>query len=329
MQTLRLFCDVARHRSFSKAAAEHHITQSAASQRISQLEKRLGVSLIDRSVRPFALTPAGDRYLKGVQAMLDGLDKLDHEVSGMGDASTQDQSRVVVDAIYSAGIDLLNQLKDAFVKTHPKINVVIEYKRPEEVHEAVVQRRCDIGIVSYPQRWKDVGVIALRDEPMAVVVAPGHPLTERRRVHASDLDRWAMMAFEPELPVARAIRRYLKEHDGSPQVSHVFDNIDTIKTAVAVTDRFAILPRRTVLREVMAGTLALVELSPRLLRPIGILHAKGPGASLTSNGHSSPSVLRPQVRSFVEYLIKNAGPESDLIGKLEKQARVPASSAKN
>ncbi|MCC7205272.1 MAG: LysR family transcriptional regulator, partial [Phycisphaeraceae bacterium] len=64
MQSLRLFCDVAGHRSFSLAAKKHGITQSAVSQRVGQLEKRLGVTLLDRSVRPLALTPAGELFLR-------------------------------------------------------------------------------------------------------------------------------------------------------------------------------------------------------------------------------------------------------------------------
>ena len=64
MQTLRLFCDVAACRSVSQAAARHGITQSAASQRVSQFEKRLGVTLIDRSVRPLDLTAAGELMLR-------------------------------------------------------------------------------------------------------------------------------------------------------------------------------------------------------------------------------------------------------------------------
>jgi DNA-binding transcriptional LysR family regulator len=71
MQTIRLYADVARYRSFSEAAREHGITQSAASQRIRSLEDRLGVMLIDRSVRPLALTPAGEVYGRGCIELLE------------------------------------------------------------------------------------------------------------------------------------------------------------------------------------------------------------------------------------------------------------------
>src|SRR5690606_18096178 len=123
---------------------------------------------------------------------------------------------------------------------------------------------CDLGILSYPERWRRVGGISLRDEPMAVVCRPEHELAQRGRVEAADLAPFEMVTFDQDLPVGRRIRRYLREHGASPRVVAWFDNIDTIKNAVAVTDRFAILPTRTVSREVAAGDLATVRLEPEL-----------------------------------------------------------------
>ena len=105
MQTLRLFSDVARRRSFSEAAKLHGVTQSAASQRLGALEKRLGVTLFDRSVRPLALTEAGEIFLEGCSELLDQYDRLQRRVMGL---SGDPQGRVRVAAIYSAGIDLLD-----------------------------------------------------------------------------------------------------------------------------------------------------------------------------------------------------------------------------
>ena len=58
---LKIFCDVVDHGSFSRAAEVNGVSQSNASQVVHQLEERLGVQLIDRSKRPFVLTPEGKR----------------------------------------------------------------------------------------------------------------------------------------------------------------------------------------------------------------------------------------------------------------------------
>ena len=70
---------------------------------------------------------------------------------------------------------------------------------------------------------------------------------------------------------------------------------------MAVTDSFAILPRRTVLREAAAGTLAVVELAPRLVRPMGLIHRP----------HPKGAALPPAVSLFVDYLLESAPPGDD------------------
>ena len=82
IETLKIFCDVARLRSFSRSAEVHNVTQSAASQAVHQLESRLGVTLIDRSRRPWTLTPAGKQFYDGCRGLIDQYGALERRVSG-------------------------------------------------------------------------------------------------------------------------------------------------------------------------------------------------------------------------------------------------------
>lgn len=319
METLRLFCDVARLQSFSLGAREHGVTQSAASQRVAALERELGVTLLDRSVRPLALTPAGDVFFHEVRDLLDRYDALAGRLAHVGEPAT---GRVRVEAIYSAGIDLLREVESEFRAAHPRIEVTVQYRRPEEVVDAVRDQRCDIGIVSYPKAWRGVNFLHLRDEAMSVICNPGHPLAGTRKVRATQLGAWPMIGFEPSLPLARQIRRYLRKHEVEPQITNVFDNIDTLKNAVAVTDQVAIVPARTAAREVRAGTLAAVELRPRLRRPLGVIYRRRSGAG---------QPLPPAVQLFVDVLLARAGPEADqsaLPAKAPAQASSSSSSSR-
>lgn len=295
LHELSLFCDVARHQSFSQAASEHGITQSAASQRVGQLEKRLDTRLLDRSVRPLELTEAGRVVLREGLDLLERSEKLRLRVARLQGPA---QGIVRVDAIYSAGIDLLSRVKDAYEKGHGSGKMALEYRRPDEVYDAVKHERCDLGIISYPQRWRDVEVIPLRDEPMVVICAPDHSLAQHHDVHVSALNHLPMIAFEPSLPVARHVRTYFREHSVNPEVTNVFDNIDTIKSAVAVTGGLAIVPKRTVLREVEAGGLTAIDLNPRLSRPMGVISRRRGGRA-----------FRATVQEFIDLLLEHAGPD--------------------
>ncbi len=294
MFTLRLFCDVVQHRSFSQAAAEHGITQSAASQRISGLEKRLGVTLIDRSVRPLGLTPAGELFARECLELLERYDDLEQRVRSF---DPEPAGTIRVDAIYSAGIVLLKQVKEQFEQRYRRANVVIAYKHPDAVYNSVHGFECDLGVVSYPQRWRDVACIPLREEVMAVVCAAGHPLAQRQRIDAAELADWPLVGFDQDLPVGRHVRRYLREHQVNANIGLQFDNVDTIKGVVAVTDQVAILPRCTVGREVAAGTLAVVDLEPRLVRPMGIIHRRR---------NRQGGGLTPAAQALVDFLVEKA-----------------------
>lgn len=300
MQTTRLFVEVARCRSFSKAAAVFGISQSAASQRIGQLEQRLGVKLIDRSVRPFELTQAGELYLVGAADTLKRFDQIEREVSSLGLNEQTLQGEVRIAAIYSAGIDLLSQLRDRFVNEHQDVQVELTYLKPDQVHRAVLEKRADMGIVSFPDRFAKVDVEPLREEAMAVVCRPDHALADRKTIAASELTGMDQAGYDAELPIAKHLHRYMKEQGASPKVSHRFDNMDTLKSAVAVTDRFAIMPVRCVQREVEAGTLRAIRLTPKLTRPMGVL---------TRSGIDD---LTPAAKALLKELIRTAGPATGL-----------------
>ena len=71
LESLQVYCDIVRLRSFSQAALANGLTQSAASQIVSQLEERLGVQLLDRSTRPLQPTARGQLFFEGCRGLLE------------------------------------------------------------------------------------------------------------------------------------------------------------------------------------------------------------------------------------------------------------------
>jgi DNA-binding transcriptional LysR family regulator len=291
MQGLRIFCDVADLRSFSRAAELHGITQSAVSQRIHHLEERLGTKLLDRSKRPFVLTPAGELVSGEGRQLVERYDALARSVARL---DPERGGSVRVHAIYSAGIALLNQLRTEFQRRRPELDVQIEYEPPAAVAESVRTGRCDFGIVSYPEQWPGLQSRSLREERMCLACGVHHELAGEAQVRAADLDGRELIHFTHELPAARHIRSYLTINGAEPVFAQRLDNIDTFKSMLQATDYAAILPLRTFLAEVQAGLLAAVPLEPPLERPVGIVHAR--------------RRLRPAAQDFAAFLVENAGP---------------------
>src|SRR4029079_11391896 len=80
LKSLKVFCDVVGRRSFSRAASENGISQSGASQIVNALEAHLNVKLIDRTKRPFVLTPEGEVYYEGCRKLVQRYFALEEEV---------------------------------------------------------------------------------------------------------------------------------------------------------------------------------------------------------------------------------------------------------
>ena len=166
LNSLRVFCDVVGRRSFSRAAAENGITQSGASQIVHHLEEHLGVKLIDRSKRPFVLTPEGEVYYEGCRSLVQQLYALEDEVRSL---RQKVEGRVSVASIYSIGLSHMNRCVRDFLSKHPKANVRVEYQHPQRVVEMVESGQMDLGLISYPTQTRTLKAIAWRDEPMVVV----------------------------------------------------------------------------------------------------------------------------------------------------------------
>ena len=148
LKSLKVFCDVVGWRSFSRAADENGISQSGASQVVNQLERRLGVKLIDRSKRPFVLTPEGETYYEGCRKLVQRYDALEDQVRTLHEEVS---GRVRVVSIYSVGLHHMSRYLQEFLSQYPKANVRLEYQHPHRVYEAVEKDHADLGLVSYPR----------------------------------------------------------------------------------------------------------------------------------------------------------------------------------
>lgn len=277
LETLKVFCDVARQRSFSQAAQANHITQSAASQMISQLERRMQVQLIDRSTRPLQLTSLGQTYYEGCKAVLDQYAELEASIRS---AQTQIAGTVQVAAIYSVGLGDMGQLVGQFSAQQPNALVHIEYHHPDRVYERVLEGTADLGLVSFPRKSPKLVAIPWREEAMVLACAPSHPLAQHVGVGEAGviprlLAGQKYVHFDKNLMIRRQVDRFLRKQEVAVDVVLEFDNIENIKQAVSIGAGIALLPEPTLRREVHGRTLVALPLKGcRLTRSLGIIHRR-------------------------------------------------------
>lgn len=279
IDSLRVFCEVARQRSFTRAAANLRMTQPAASMAVQTLEKELGQLLVDRSRRPPQLTPEGERFYHGCR---ESLDRLDRAVAEMRALSKEVAGPVHVASIYSVGL-YHNDVVRRFLETYPNANVRLQYLRPNMVVDAVLQGDAAIGLVSYPRETRDLGVTLWKEEEMVLVCPSTHRLAATPSVRLSDLEGENFIAFDADLVIRSQVDAALHRRRVEVRIAMEFDNIETMKQAVQVGAGVSILPEATVQAEVKSGSLAAVRFIPsELVRPVGIIYRKDKPLSLAA-----------------------------------------------
>lgn len=268
----RLFRDVAHARSLSRAAHLNGISQSAATQQIQELERRLGAQLLDRSTRPLGLTPAGKLYaelcrdvLRRAEDFMTSLDNIKETVEG----------NVRVASIYSIGLSDMPRLQKEFAARYPGSNIHVELHRPDKVYEAVLEDQADLGFISYPEHRRDIAVIPWRHERMTLAVYPTHRFARRDMVLPSELEGEDFVTFDEEVIIRRELDRFLRESGVHVELAWTFDNIQSIKEAVMRGAGISILPERTMELEIEQKRLVSVRLhAPQLVRPTAIIHRR-------------------------------------------------------
>jgi len=269
---LKLFKDIAQTRRVSRGARMNGVSQSAASQHLQDLERRLGLTLLDRSRRPLVLTDAGKLYLEMCRKVLQSWEEFQ---VALEEVRREVEGTVRIAAIYSVGLSEMSQLEQEFARRYPQARMEVEYLRPEKVYEAVVTDRADLGLLSYPEPTKEVTVLEWRKEEMVVAASPYHPLAARLEVRPEELDGLAFVGFDEDLPIRRDIDRFLREHHVRVNITMHFDNLQMIKQAVAHGSGVSIMPARIMEEEISQGRLVPIPIAKlALYRPVGIVHRR-------------------------------------------------------
>ena len=269
---LQLFKEIAANRSISRAARHCGVSQSAATQHMQEVERRLGVALLDRSVRPLLLTGAGKLYAEFCRDVLHRKEQFELALERM---KSEVESSVRVASIYSIGLSEMGRLQEEFAARYPEARLEVEYMRPDRIYDAVRDGAADLGLVSYPEASREIAALPWRNEEMQLAVPPAHHLAGRDEVFPADLEGQDFVGFDEDLSIRKELERFFRTEGVAVRLVMHFDNIQMIKEAVALGRGVSILPARTMQAEIAQGRLVAVPLhAPELVRPVGIVHRR-------------------------------------------------------
>ena len=272
VETLKIFCDLAELRSFSKTAERNFLSQSAVSQQIAQLELAYKVQLIDREKRPLELTAAGQLFYRSAKEMFDKYEHLRSELKSLQKSS---ENRINIGAIFSIGMHTLPNYVKEFMVKYPEVNIHIEYFSAARIYELVLSGELDIGLVAVPKRDKRLDVYDLEYERLVLACSSRHACDGESEmdIHRVQFERF--IGFEKETPTREWIDNILQRYNVTVHAVMEFDNIETIKRAVEINSGVSILPETAIGQEVASGTIKGIPFSnENFVRPTGIIVRK-------------------------------------------------------
>ncbi|MCX5425547.1 LysR substrate-binding domain-containing protein [Streptomyces sp. NBC_00078] len=178
LKVLELLVSVAETGSLGRAAARHGMSQPAASMRISALERRLRLVLLERSSTGSRLTPAGTAVVEWALPVLDAARAL---VSGVAALHADQQGRLRIAASMTIADHRVPGWLITLRARLPQVRVALRVGNSAQVTDMVRSREADLGFVEGPRAPDGLRSRTIAEDELVVVVAPGHPWARRRQ----------------------------------------------------------------------------------------------------------------------------------------------------
>ncbi len=291
LHALHLFHLVVKHRSFTRAAREAGLSQSALTRQMQSLEQRLGLDLINRTTRSVEVTEAGKflaaeaaRLIGGVAATLDGLQNT------FGSARPE----VRVSVSRTLAMAHMPGLFHANQRSQPDVVCRVSYQSSSAILTALEANETDIGVLCPPAPLPDSVRVTHRFKDRFDLIAPAALSSTAPVRHAPRLKLWLQrqpwLMIDSSTNTGKALRRWMKRQQLAVQPAMELDSFDLIINLVASGFGLALVPRRALALYRRKESLVTLPLTEHFERDI---------VALTRKHRKLP----PHVQRFVENIL--------------------------
>ncbi len=291
LRQLEGFLAVAQLSSFTRAAERLHLTQSAVSVLVRELESQLSVRLFDRTTRAVTLTDAGRELYPFAEK---ALAELQAGIDNTRELLAKKRGRVVLAAPPLIASHLLPPAISRFREVYPGIAVVLRDLLTDEILTRVSSGEVDFGIGTFHRLEEGLESQTLATDSLILVAPRGHRLTRKRKPRWKDLDGEPLIALDRHSSLRHLIDRTLEAAGckGRPayEVSFITTAIGMVEAGLGVS----LLPSYILLstRNFRVETRPMAD--PVVEREISIVTRAG--KSLSPAGESFAAFVRNHVR---------------------------------
>jgi DNA-binding transcriptional LysR family regulator len=251
LQTFRL---VAAYRSFSKAAAELHLTQPAITLQIKHLEAEIGQLLIDRTGRIPDLTPVGEVFLAYTHQILNLSEQAMETVRQYSNL----KGRITIAAGTTNTIFRLPQILRDYRSQHPQIEIRIRNGDSNLTTQLVYDNAVDLGLVTTINPNENLlEVLPIFTDPIWLIAPQGYPST----LAIPELERESLIIFRNGSGFRSFLEENFRRNSFRPKVTMEMESIEAIIRLVHSGLGLAFLPEIAVREELTYGGIQKVDVA--------------------------------------------------------------------
>jgi DNA-binding transcriptional LysR family regulator len=295
LRHLRTIAAVARHGSFSKAAEELHLAQSAVSQQIRRFEQELGVEVFRRSSRSVEITPEGEVILGYAQRVLREVDGLHGELQELTGLV---RGEVRIGGMYPTGPYDLADLFAEFRERHPgvAVNMVEDTQDDLLARLRADELDCAFTAVEPDTLGDEYAATLIWEEEFVVALPVAHQLTAQERITFDQLAGEDLIAYRENSALRRRLERTMAARGLAPRNAFICTEMAAVRALVSKGLGLAVIPR----------SVAEQEGPPIVLRPIGPEDFTWPVALVWRAARRQPAAAK----AFLAVALELAGQQS-------------------
>jgi DNA-binding transcriptional LysR family regulator len=283
---LKAFAAVARQKSFTKAAAELGLTQSAISRSVRELEEEIDQRLFDRTTRQVELTDAGEHLSQRICHLIEEVEQTLRESHGNGKPS-HGVVQIATDPVLSSMA--LPAWLAGCRKAWPGIGITLRDKAQECVLQSVRSGEVDFGIAADPVAGDDLYCEPLCMDSYCAVLPAEHPLAVRDVIGWGDLNDAAVMALDQHCGLQTGVEKALATYHVRVGSMQLLGHFTTILGMAALGQGVGIVPSRTMTNGLVAGAV-MRPLQPQVTCTVKLVRRKS--RSLKPNAAAIWDALR-------------------------------------
>ncbi|WP_399096062.1 transcriptional regulator CynR [Streptomyces sp. BBFR2] len=239
LRHLRYLLAVAEQGNFTRAAEELHISQPTLSQQIKQLERTLGVQLLDRTGRTVRLTDAGAVYTDHARRALRDLAAAERAVHDVQDLS-RGHLRLGVTPTFSAY--LVGPLTAELHARHPGVRLTLAELTQDRIEAALLADELDLGIAFAGTHLPGVTATALFTETLSLVTGAPHTRAASGPVPVHALSEEQLALLSADFATRGHIDSYFARHRATPRIAVEANSVQALTEIVRRTGLATVLP---------------------------------------------------------------------------------------